>query len=308
MGISEALADQHASSFLASASQDLGDPRTSRIAFTQFANQVAESAANSTALQQAIFAAERALHSQSLSAAAARSAITSGYPTITGLPDAPINLLYAIGRLNVHNLMSAPQGPVTQIRAAQVPSLPDADEIANGLNSIAAGLEPAFVSSLVTQTAEQLISGSSDFAVRVAQAGQDCGQLLAAGEMPEYLVSLLQGTNAQANAHPEQIGNVGQPADDEIKRKGGTEAAVSSFVAPWSSPLSGWITPQGNVHSDLPKNGGSDGDSGDTGSTTICSFGSNSTAESVVLCVLVIVAVVVVVVLLKPAPKKNPDP
>lgn len=307
MGIHEALADQHASSFLASASQDLGDPRTSRIAFTQFANQVAEIAANSTALQQAILSAERALHSQALSAAAARSAGASGYPTINGLPDAPVNLLYAIGRLNVHNLMNAPQGPVTEFRAAEVPSLPDADEIADALNGTVAGLEPAFVSSLVTQTAQQLISGSNDFAVRVAQAGQDCGQLLAAGEMPEYLVSLLQGAKAQASVHPEQTGDLGQPSGEEVQREGGTEVAVSSFVAPWSSPLSGWVTPHGNVHPDLPKNGGSD--SGDSDSSfPICSFGSNSSAGSIILCVVVIVAVIVIVVLLKQPPKKDPNP
>ena len=99
-----------------------------------------------------------------------------------GLPSSPLNLAYAVGRLNVHTAF----GP----KLARQP-MPAAEELARTLRASAEQLDPGFMSAVVGGTAREIGARDAELTTRMAQAAEDVGQLLQTTDLPQSLVDLV---------------------------------------------------------------------------------------------------------------------
>jgi hypothetical protein len=294
MGISEALAASHVSNFMETVNRDTSDPRNSRVEFLQWAQSLSSLASGSTNLQQALLAVEDALHGQIASAQALAAAKSVGWPSISGIPDGPANLIYAVGRLAAHSALTTTT-TAQQMResAFNAASLPSADNVAEQLRDVASTLEPDFISTLLTQAVTSLKGEDNSFATRMAQAAQDVGALVTGNELPEFLINLVESHVARAAPNVLRV-----PDPTEVARKS---------PPPWHDPLRAWI-PAARLSSDIWKTGDGNGDNGDgdgaagegTGGAAaiICVVGTATAGLVVplVVCVAVLIAIVIITI------------
>lgn len=288
-------ASTHATSFLATASEDMGGPAATRDAFLGLGDRVAELASSSPALRDSIVHLEQAMHTQIVSSAAARAGDAAGYPAIPGLPHHCINLVYAVGRLNAHNLMSQHMsGPVDSVVGASSAlevAVPSGDDLAVLVRKVATDLEPGFVDHLLQQTAAQMRQDQG-LVDRVAAAGSDVGQIVNSGQVPHYLVQHLAEWEATHGA-----GSTDRVAAD-----------LSSAHARHTADTGGWVRPGTLTGPSLMPSDPTSDDSWDTptgaeaesaAGAVVCTVAGAATGGvGLVICVVVVVAIIVISIIL----------
>jgi hypothetical protein len=265
---------QHAQSAVeALVTNDVGDPRLSRMQFVQAAQRIKAITSTNRDASDALQRLHQAVHDQVIDQDCVDVAGRLGWPRISGVAETPASFVYTIGRLYAHSALIRPDF------AANFWSLTDpsnARNFAAAVDAQIAAFEQGFASGIMKAGAETA-SQSRDFSERLSQASYDVLALVRSGELPTLTQFMYDpgGTN-------------------EIT-KGSTTSSVE-IANSISLPASlSWRLSRGD-----PSLWGNEPTDGDEGGSSVqhgdlCTIPSGSTGSDVA-CVVILVLVVILII------------